>query len=182
MFTSVATIRMALEFNIPQVVPSALYDICRVTEFTSSGGRDLDHTIDIESLPPEFLCKIILGRSALKTYICHRLSSMLYNIAPYDYCTRMPYDSDEDLPPEDTYLMSPCSKKVFEFRRSTGFREEVQSRDVFAHMKGVIDKASHVGMCSGCEMVVVEELRKRRETLWKALPDIFQIVSYCLLG
>ncbi|KAI0314650.1 hypothetical protein OF83DRAFT_1063460, partial [Amylostereum chailletii] len=173
------TIRIAMELDIPEVLPVAFYDIYRTTEYNQLHDR-ISHHVDLFRLTVDDFCKLTEGRKSMRKYVTSSLPMSLIKTKPTQFCEGVWDDDIEHCAETDPkvqakIMKSPCLKVIRTLRQNISTSARC-ARDVLANMKQSIDDLGSASLCSSCCEDLEESMKSLRQQLWAELPDIFMVV------
>ena len=165
---SARTLRLAMDYNVLEILPVVFYDLARVHEVITSNPREGFRRADLSYLTADDLRLLTQGRGALRGRFNDRIINLLAVIS-HDDCKRIAV-------PGKPSLCHAGLKRWWDAQRVSGpgdpdpigwLREQVS----------LCDEIPHDEVCGGCTRAVKTHLQAVREDLWTSLPDFFGLVS-----
>ncbi|KAI0316165.1 hypothetical protein OF83DRAFT_1292934 [Amylostereum chailletii] len=177
------TIRLAAEHGIPEVLPTAYYDLARVYEFNRT--TDIHHhNANIRILCADELFKLITGMAALRNHIHKALVHTVNGCPDLDSCSFGQYSSTDSNSDDESEGYSQCTEPLLSWWRKQ-FEHLVKSGDPLGYLKtagelvmcdgSLVNLVSSDAVCVGCRECVQGLIADKRDKLWKELPNLFNL-------
>ncbi|KAH9986563.1 hypothetical protein BJV74DRAFT_537660 [Russula compacta] len=164
------TIRLAMEYNVLDILPVVFYDLVRVHEVIPPNPHERFRRADLSVLEAEDLRRLTQGRGALRGKFLDGITNLLV-VLPHDDCKRVPVVGKP----------SPCHAGLRKWwDAQLGAVSGPSVADPIGWLREKIDLCDdipHDEVCAGCTRIVKKYLQTVREDLWASLPDFFGLVS-----
>ncbi|KAI9463610.1 hypothetical protein BJY52DRAFT_1252590 [Lactarius psammicola] len=148
------TLRLAMEHNIPDILPVVFYDLARVHEVIAPNPNEGFRRADLSVLTADDLRRLTQGRGALRGKFLDGITN-LFIVHPHEDCKRISVPGKP----------SPCH---------AGLKKCVADPIGWLREKvSLCDDIPHDEVCGGCTRVVKRYLEAVREELWTSLPEFF---------
>ncbi|KZV75525.1 hypothetical protein PENSPDRAFT_748418 [Peniophora sp. CONT] len=174
----VATIRLAREYNIPEVLPAAFYDLSRVYAFDSPAADFCHRKLDLDTLPAETLTTLVKGMASLRRHITW--SQIVYTQSNLDFSAR----AFRGAVPSCQEVIVDAGNKHKPFLCSAGdilLRLESFKELLAEALDGatvpVAPGRTRSLVCSKCRAQVIADVQVRREIIWNSLPAMFGLAQ-----
>ncbi|KDQ62284.1 hypothetical protein JAAARDRAFT_203451, partial [Jaapia argillacea MUCL 33604] len=171
-------IRLAQECKVPSVLTSAYYQLCRVYDSRTPEDEE-KRFAEIDLLSASDLRRFIKGREALRLEIRRFLVSISSNKRPAASitCNLSPGKN------KDGHTIWGCKTKLRQWVTSTAFDElcGTMSDDPLSRMSVMVRKAGNLSdkeVCVNCRIWLSQTIRTKREELWLALGDYFEVDDF----
>ncbi|KAI0316166.1 hypothetical protein OF83DRAFT_1128394 [Amylostereum chailletii] len=180
------TIRAAVDYGIPEILPAAYYDLFRVYHFQDSSDPHY-HAANIRILTVDELHKLTVGMAALRRYVLRDIRS----IKPGNWeetCSHLEFESalDGDGATLEDHCYSPCTSALVSWW-SRMLDDLIGSSDPLDNLKttgewidcdeGSRDLEQDGFTCTTCRESIKTLIEEKRNTLWLELPSYFNLVD-----
>ncbi|VDB99772.1 unnamed protein product [Peniophora sp. CBMAI 1063] len=171
----VTTILLAREYDIPEVLPAAFYDLCRVYTFDSLAADFCHRDLDLKALSSEDLVTLISGVAQLRRYIA--FSQGLY-VQPNPDFSACPFRAPGAGPSCQEGIAEAWQKNKM-FLCSAGdilLRLEAFGELIGDSLNVILPMASgrnRALVCPKCRAQAIIQIQIRRENVWASLPAVF---------
>ncbi|KAI9509708.1 hypothetical protein F5148DRAFT_977892 [Russula earlei] len=166
------TVRLAMDYNVLDILPTVFYDLLRVHEVIAPNPHEGFRRADLSVLTADDLRRLTQGRGALRGKFLDGITNLL-TVLPHDNCKRVPVPGKP----------SPCRaglKKWWDVQLGAVTGPSVADPIGWLREKekvGLCTDMPHDEVCGSCTRVVKKYLQNVREDLWTSLPDFFGLVS-----